>query len=869
MTWCVSVFLEGLVATVFLLKTPGESNNAWLIGLSKSRALILGGIVGVLLINIFSAYQFGKKTRLGKTITILIQNLLTNSLLYYGLVGLFLFGSLILSQVLHLSQIVSDPFVQGYLTRMLPLLFWLLAICIQTLLLLPFFRFGFKGSGKIFQRGILNASSIIFLVIIAIGIFVVITGIGLDPDKIGWDAPGVPVLPLQVGFICLLAALVLLLEPWFWNVESKTNLRFFPDLFFSVLLWGSAFVIWFQEPLTPDFFAPEPRPPNYEIYPHSDAAHHDTTAQQLLIGEGFPGVPRKPIYVLFLALLHGIAGQNYLDVIILQVGVLAFFPVFIYWIAKVLHHRVSGLIAAGFIIIRERNAIALSGEIGVSHSKLMMSDLPAAMAIVIVTLMLVLWLRDPQKRRLFPLGIGASVGLLMLLRPQFIFMVPPVILFVGIAFKNRLKLGVVNLGLIAGGLLLILSPWLFRSYNITGRFTLNDPKQMAFLTQQYRLEPGLDSLQKNPDEADADFIQRINDHVQGFALKHPDVVVNFVVSHFFHNKVEMLQALPVTFWAVQNPDSDLFPYWRENWNKLWNDCCSTHAYVRSVGYWDPIRADITLFQFPVILINVWLMSLGLGVAWVRRDLLGFIPLGVGLFYSLSTSVGRYSGWRLILPADWVIYLYYSLGIGYIIIWLHSFFTRKSVKGFGVSKPQKTWQRISESHDGFFFPVRSNIIFGVILFGIGMIPLLVEIVVPVRYVDKTEDELIASVIQNSGVEIRSIMDRENATVVQGRALYPRFFKDGSGEPGSGWPAFSVRDFDRVGFIVISGSNRFHVIMPMEEPPLYFPNASDVIVVGCQVDDYIDAGVIYIIGNTNHILERSNLASPICSNPNFIE
>jgi hypothetical protein len=393
--WSVAALLEGVTAALFLINIPSDSNNVWLFGLSKGRVFVLGGMLGLIFTNGFLAYQFGRNSLLGKRMTGFIQNLVKKSLIYGGLVGSSLFGVFLFSQVIHLARVVSDPYVRGYLVRLIPLVFWLLAICIQNLLLLPLMRHGANGSGEIFSGGILRSSGIIFVFLLVLGIGVVISGIGIEPDKIGWDAPGVPILPLQVGLIWGLAAVLLLLESWLRTRETSNKVKIIADLLLSVLIWGFAFTLWAREPLTPDFFAPEPRPPNYEIYPHSDAALHDSTAQHLLIGEGFPGVARKPLFALFLAFLHGIAGQDYMDVIILQVAVLAFLPVFIYWLAKILHHRVSGWIAAGIIILRERNAIALSGEIGVSHAKLMMSDLPAALAIVILTLLIVLWLKDP------------------------------------------------------------------------------------------------------------------------------------------------------------------------------------------------------------------------------------------------------------------------------------------------------------------------------------------------------------------------------------------------------------------------------------------------------------------------------------------
>ena len=140
------------------------------------------------------------------------------------------------------------------------------------------------------------------------GILIVVTGSGIEPDIVGWDGPGTPVQIIQVGLVWAAGTVFLIVETWSQKWKNGYQRRL--DLLVSVLLWGFAFVLWSQEPLTADYFAPAPRAPNYEVYPYSDAALHDVNSQELLVGEGFPGISRKPLYVLFLAILHNLGGQS-------------------------------------------------------------------------------------------------------------------------------------------------------------------------------------------------------------------------------------------------------------------------------------------------------------------------------------------------------------------------------------------------------------------------------------------------------------------------------------------------------------------------------------------------------------------------------
>jgi hypothetical protein len=479
----------------------------------------------------------------------------------------------------------------------------------------------------------------------------------------------------------------------------------------------------------------------------------------------------------------------------------------------------------------------------VSHSKLMMSDLPATLAVALVTWLVVLWLQDPARRRLLPVGIGGGLGLLLLLRPQFILLVPAIVLLVGLAFFKRPLQGAASLGLIATGLALTLFPWLWRSYQLTGKFTLNDPSQNAFLTEQYNLVPGGEMLARLPGASEAEYIQQVNDYLKQFILDNPGLVAGFMTAHFVHNEVEMVQVLPVSFWVVQNPDSDLFPYWRQRWERLWSDCCSVQSYVEAVGYWDPKREDIRMDQVLPMLLNLMLGSLGLGVLWHSHDIVGWVPLGLSLVYSLSTAVGRYSGWRLILPADWVLFVYFAVGIGQVSLWLSAWYAGRAAIRVGDPDREMTWDRMKALSKGTSFPLKRAAILSVVLFGIGLIPLIVEVVIPPRYFNLPKRDLLASVMLFDDGEIRDFLAHDNAVVVEGRALYPRYYKAGEGEPGENWAAFIERNYDRLGFSLVGPENG-SVIIPLEEPPEIFPNASDVIVVGCREEDYIDAALVLV-------------------------
>ncbi len=64
---------------------------------------------------------------------------------------------------------------------------------------------------------------------------------------------------------------------------------------------------------------------------------------------------------------------------------------------------------------------------------------------------------------------------------------------------------------------------------------------------------------------------------------------------------------------------------------------------------------------------------------------------------------------------------------------------------------------------------------------------------------------------------------------GRALYPRYYLAGEGEPGTDNP-MGPQPYARLGFYLAGPQNRSFV-MPIQNRPGTFPNASDVLVLGC--------------------------------------
>ena len=68
-------------------------------------------------------------------------------------------------------------------------------------------------------------------------------------------------------------------------------------------------------------------------------------------------------------------------------------------------------------------------------------------------------------------------------------------------------------------------------------------------------------------------------------------------------------------------------------------------------------------------INLLLIGMGIGWGWQRFRIAGLAPLAIALTYFLASALARTSGGRYIVPADWVIYFYYVLGLVQLTWWI--------------------------------------------------------------------------------------------------------------------------------------------------------------------------------------------------------
>ena len=609
------------------------------------------------------------------------------------------------------------------------------------------------------------------------------------------------------------------------------------DTILFLLLWIAAGLIWWLEPMRKwSYFSSEPTPPNFEPYPYSDAGIYDEAAQGLLIGiSREASVMLRPLYSFFLAFLHGMIGQDYSLIMLAQVILLAVIPGLVYWIGAKLGSRTAGVVAAVLLLVRERNSIALTNVIEVSHSKLLLSDTPALALMLLFVLSLLLWMRNRKGSSVLGLLTGAALGLVVLVRSQAQLLIPVILICLILAERLNWKEILQKLALFLGGLILIILPWIWRNYQVSGRAAVENTEFYIQILASGYVHPG-DSINFLAGENFDDYYDRMKTQILDFILENPAEVGRFYASHYIHNEISSLLQFPILI--------KLYPL---------------KSYIRELGFWADPALVPSGARGVMIWLNLGFIALGIAAAFQKAGWIGMFPLLIHLGYSLTIVPLRLSGWRFILPVDWVSALYYSMGLVTLIVLLRSVFAEKGGSQreyFGsipISSPVDSPRTIHR---------RSTLLAGTMCAVVGLSLPFSEFILPERYPALNPQQIVQRHLPGefisrddlrfSRTDLLSFLDsQDGAVILYGRALYPGFYPEGEYLGDDNPFLLAAREHDRLQFRLI-GPVPAQIFLPLQNPPESFPHASDVLVVGCSQSYGIEALIVGVKGQEEALI-----------------
>ena len=674
--------------------------------------------------------------------------------------------------------------------RLSPLLWYLFILALQSFFSLLVLHRGFHPANLSSIRSIYLPSFSAFCLLLLLFLFISSTRLGLTPDPAYWGEPGVPVLGWQFA-LALVAGFSLL--GLVLSVRAPVM-----DWLVSFIIYFLAVAVWLSVPvevLANSFYMPI-NPPTFQPFPYSDAGYYDQMAQSVLIGHPYQGtIPTRPLYIFFLTVLHVLFGENYRNIILGQTVLLAIIPIVFYWLGTKLHSRVAGAVIALFFIFRELTTLLVSSETRVSNTKTLLVDLPTLLLLLLACLFTIHWLE--QKNEKSALAAGGMFGLLLLLRTQSMLVLPFVLLLALLLFgwKNKYFYSLTFIAFL--GLLVTLLPWLTHNYLQTGKFAFDAPFQYKVIASQYAYSGNLDI-------ENYDFEGKgLGRALVEFAWKDPAFVFGFISNHFLATQIHGLLALPLI-----KPYNGIF----EPVNLYWMD-------------W---HGSLEWYNVLLVIVYLALIALGLGSAWRRLRWVGLVPLAFSLGYALATAIGRFSGWRYDLPADWIWYFYFGIGFAELLLQASLLFGAKEEQLL----PRKTERhRMVSARPS----QRTHLVFLAIFFAlVGALPWTIKNIASPHYTEVTRAMFPAAMLD----ELNTFRAQPEAFTQMGRVLYPRFLSKENGLASTNpWPAYAIRDYPRMGFLLLNESS-VSVVFPTKRLP-EFPHAQDAIVVGCQRDGYVEA------------------------------
>jgi 4-amino-4-deoxy-L-arabinose transferase-like glycosyltransferase len=679
--------------------------------------------------------------------------------------------------------------------RLSPLLWYLQILSLQFFFYFLVLYQGFHPETFSSKRPIYLSALVVFCLLFSLFLIISITRLGLTPDPAYWGEPGVPML----GWGFLLALIGGLCVLWITFRATKRSLNIFLPLSIYLLAVG----VWLSVPVdivANSFYMPI-NPPEFQPFPYSDAGYYDQMAQSLLIGHPYQGqIPTRPLYIVLLTVLHLLFGENYRNIIIGQTFVLASIPVVCYYLGRKLHSHAAGVVIAFFCIFRELTTLLVSSNTRVSNTKMLLVDLPTLLLLSLACLFTLRWLEQRDFKS--ALIAGGTFGLLLLLRTQSMLLLPLILLTALLIFGWKNKSFYLQTSVFILGLVITIAPWLIHNYLQTGQIAFDASFQYKVIASQYSYSGNLD-IENYSFEG-----KGLGQVLVEFALKDPGFVFGFISNHLLATQVNGLLALPLI-----KPYNGMF----EPVNLYWMD-------------WD---GHLEWYNLLLIILYLAMIALGFGSAWKRWRWLGLLPVVFSLGYSIATAIGRFSGWRYDLPADWIWYFYFGIGCAEFLFQAALVFGAKDEQIFPSAERSAA---LTKPGLGQFIPV------AILFVLIGSSPWLIENIASPRYTDQSPAALEGKItaLPNAPTidELGAFASKPGTFIQMGRVLYPRFFSKNDGLASANpWPAYAFHDFPRIGFLLLDQTN-VSVVFPTKKIS-EFPHAADVIVLGCQRDGYVEA------------------------------
>jgi hypothetical protein len=855
--------LEALFCLFLLSRLSHDPANEFFFGFSLPRFVVFLVLISGLLADIFLLIISWRKRNFSETVQkwishkfIFIDPILIGSLL--SLLGIMI--CLISNSSL---GNFSDKFVRLY-----PAILWFTLAFVQATLFIIFSRYPIhiRDIHIYLQENHIVRNLFIFWVFtfVIFWFFILITGLGILPDKAYWNEVGVPIFIWQIVVSSVFAIILTWLSDKFLVRHPSLQKRLFGksrveiiDFVLIVILWFASFFVWNSQPLQRSYFLPGPYLPDNQFFPFSDAAYHDITGQFVLLGQGLynHGNADKPLYSLFLTFVHLIGGQNYNQAITVQVFFLALLSPLVYFLGKQLHSRLVGLLSALFVLFEIVNMFPACLYIQVPHVKLMMSELPCGLLLACFTISATTCFSKTGNTYKNAALAGGFLGAATFVRHNPWLFLPFFVFIAFFYFWKSKQILIRTITVFCLVFFLTILPFSIRNFMTNGSFfdvvslaqsvvwrgryqptatitttpTLNS---IPSSTISGEIQPkitavpilGVESTPTPPLVETQTAIEQ-STGLMRFTLPKNLEVPETVAAHFIHNLVTSFLILPTSLISQDSNTTYRSP--NSLWSQKWSGALPPYSLI-------------------LVILNIFIFALGLAAAQRRWHKAGIFPFLVFLIYNLSTAAAHTSGGRYIVPVIWVVLLYFAIGcieFGYFIL---SFFGIKTNKKF-----DNIGDKITESP-----LIRSTLPIVLIFFIVGTALPASEWIFPKTNPLYTEEQMLNQIssspdfskLNYSQGQLDQFIKSPGSMVISGKMLFPRFYSSTEGEPDN-QSAYRNLPFSRLAFTLLSPIGEKDFILPLKNLSASSLNYSDVIVLGCTGSDPQSLNAVLVFVKTN--------------------
>ncbi len=342
-------------------------------------------------------------------------------------------------------------------------------------------------------------------------------------------------------------------------------------------------------------------------------------------------------------------------------------------------------------------------------------------------------------------------------------------------------------------------------------------------------------------------------------------MISFALAHFTNSQIQSILIFPT---AYRGLDSGLAFLAHRDLVRYLNECCSLTSYSRQVPYWHKWDGTFPSQSILPILFSILIMAAGLQATWNKNGLVSLMPVFSLLTYLGFNAALRNSGGRYILPVDWAVILFYSIGIVQLTTFVLNGITGKKMAQdlptLVEPAPAVPANQPGLLHNPWLYAASA----GFILIGCA-IPLM-EVSFPKRYTQTRQEQMIKAVYNspelpaNVSPDLQAFLSN-GGVAITGRALYPQFFPAGYGTQDIDYDPLAPKPYPRIVFDLTGAISR-DLALPYDKKMFHFPNASDVVVFLCPTEaTYSGDPLAVAVFDANDRLTDVYLRTPYPTHP----